>query len=74
MPERITKLRNYLINANFVGTQTFNSRNIAGDKMTTVYLNDGIMVDYCYHWGYLEIFGLTEEEYRLLSDILDIWD
>ena len=40
--------------------------------MTTIYEENGITVDYCRYYEYLEIFGLTDEEYRGLSDILDI--
>jgi len=70
--DRIEKLRQFLVGRGFKGTQTFDTRNIAGDLMTTVYDNDGITVDYCYHYEYLEIFGLSEEEYESLSDILNI--
>jgi hypothetical protein len=52
--------------------QAFDCQNFAGDPMATVYEEDGITVDECYYYGYLEIFGLTDEEYRGLSDILDI--
>lgn len=40
--------------------------------MTTIYEEDGITVDECHYYDYLEIFGLTDEEYLGLSDILDI--
>lgn len=48
------------------------NKNTAGDPMATVYEEDGITVDECCYYGYLEIFGLTDEEYQGLSDILDI--
>lgn len=35
--------------------------------MQNVYNQDGIKVDYCYYWDYLEIFGLTEEEFDDLT-------
>lgn len=41
----------------------FNTRNITGDTMTTIYTEDGITVDACYEWDYIEVFGLTEEEF-----------
>lgn len=68
--DKMTKLRMFLIENNYNGKQTFDTRNIVGDNMYTVYNNDGITVDYCYCYDYLEIFGLTEEEYRSLKDIL----
>jgi hypothetical protein len=35
--------------------------------METIYNEDGITVDYCYYYGYIEIFGLTDEEYKELE-------
>lgn len=70
--DRVEKLRNFLIEHDFKGTQTFNTRNIVGDRMVTVYAYGGITVDLCPHYGYLEIFGLSDEEYRSLSDMLDV--
>lgn len=66
------KLRQFLINEGYTGTQTFDCRNIVGDPMSNIYDEDGITVDFCYHYDYLEIFGLSDEEYASLSDILDI--
>lgn len=69
---RIEKLRKFLIEHDFKGTQTFDSRNPVGDRMVTIYEDDGITVDYCPYYEYLEIFGLSRKEYHSLSDILDI--
>lgn len=69
---KIEKLKNWLVKNGYKGMQTFNTRNIVGDEMETIYSEDGIVVDICYSWNYLEIFGLTKEEYQELSDILDI--
>jgi hypothetical protein len=68
--DKIGKLREFL--TDYRGIQTFNTRNIVGDRMNTIYDSDGIQVDICYGWDYLEIFGLTDEEYQSLSDILNI--
>ena len=46
------------------GIQMFDTRNICGDTMVNIYEEDGICVDYCFFWGYIEIFGLTEEEFE----------
>lgn len=70
--EAIKKLRDFIVNAGYKGMHTFDTRNIAGDSMTTIYDEDGITVDFCYSYDYLEIFGLTNEQYKSLSDILDI--
>ena len=59
------------------GIQMFNSRNLVGDEMTTIYDKDGITVDICYDWGYIEIFGLTDEEFETVANLYDdspLWD
>lgn len=43
--------------------QIFDSRNIIGDPMETVYSKNGVTIDECTYYGYLEIFGLTEEDF-----------
>lgn len=48
--------------------QTFDCRNIAGDDMQTIYEEDGITIDFCYTYSYIEIFGLTKAEYDELLD------
>lgn len=45
----------------------FDSRNIAGDTMTTIYAMDGLMIDYADNWDYFEVFGLTEEDFESLN-------
>ena len=70
--ERLNKLRRFLITKGYKGMQTFDNRNMAGDSMVTIYEEDGITVDYCPGYAYLEIFGLSNEEYHSLKDILDI--
>ena len=64
---KINKLKKFL-QENYPNMQAFDSRNITGDSMITVYDKDGIIVDYCYYWNYIEIFGLTDEEFDSLLD------
>lgn len=49
----------------------FNTRNIAGDAMTTIYEDDDLTIDICYHWSYFEVFGLTDEEFKELEKFYD---
>ena len=70
--EAIKDLRDFIVNGGYKGKQTFDCRGIAVDSMTTIYNSDGITVDFSYYYDYLEIFGLTDEQYKSLSDILDI--
>lgn len=67
--ERIKKLKTFLQN-NHPGIQAFDCRNWAGDYMEVVYVDesqdddeDDIVVEYAPHWDYLEIFGLTGDEF-----------
>lgn len=51
------------------GYQAFDSRNTVGDTMEPFYNKDGVQIDICYEYGYIEIFGLTEADFRSISDI-----
>lgn len=50
--------------------QAFNTRNIVNDFMINIYAKDCVYIDR--GSNYIEIFGLTEEEYKSLSDLLNI--
>lgn len=45
----------------------FNSRNVLGDGMITIYKNESLTIDICYNYAYFEVFGLTNEEFRELE-------
>ena len=45
----------------------FNCPNFAGDTIETIYDEDGLQVDICYHWAYFEVFGLTEAQFSDLK-------
>lgn len=64
---KIDKLKKFL-QENYPNEQAFNTRNFLGDNMETVYDEDGIVVDYCYDYEYIEIFGLTDVEFENLID------
>ena len=42
----------------------FNTRNIAGDFMATLFNGKYFTLDACYSWSYFELFGTTEEEFK----------
>ena len=50
------------------GYQAFDSRNIVGDTMEPFYNKDGVQIDICREWGYIEIFGLTWEAFISICD------
>ena len=45
----------------------FNSRNLVGDLMGTIYDKDGLTIDVCDGYSYFEVFGLTDEEFMELK-------
>ena len=50
----------------------FNTRNICGDSMTTLYDEDGLVIDACYYWSYFEVFGLTETDFDDLESFYNL--
>ena len=50
----------------------YNSRNIFGDPMTTVYRGNHLTIDICYPYAYFEVFGLSEKEFKELADFYEI--
>ena len=50
------------------GIQMFNTRNLVGDQMRTIYNEDGFVVDYCYGYEYIEVFCLSDEAFNRLDD------
>lgn len=45
----------------------FNTRNIVGDPMATIYDEDGLTIDICYQCSYFEVFGLSGKDFGELS-------
>ena len=49
----------------------FNTRNTVGDDMETIYKTELFTLDICYNWSYFEIFGTTDEEFKMLEQFYD---
>ena len=47
--------------------QAFNNKNVVGDITSTIYRNNGVTIDYCYSWDYIEIFGLSDRQFEILK-------
>ena len=45
----------------------FDSRNVVGDWMETIYNEDGLIIDICYNWSYFEVFGLDDKDFTELE-------
>lgn len=53
------------------GIQMFDTRNLVGDSMCTIYDKNGIVVGYCFMWEYIEIFGLTDEQFEHIENVIN---
>lgn len=49
----------------------YDCRNIVGDPMTTIYTDNGLMIDICYYYSYFEVFGLSNDEFKELAKFYD---
>lgn len=67
--EKLSKVVKFLCQEFPSGVQMFDTRNIVGDPMENIYSEDGIDIDYCYAYNYIEVFGLTEEEFIFLNQL-----
>ena len=46
----------------------FNTRNLVGDYMETIYCDGELQIDICRGWAYFEVFGLTDEDFEKLEE------
>lgn len=54
-------------NIDDAGCGIFDCRNTVGDRMATLYDEDGLTIDICYGWEYFEVFGLSDSEFIELA-------
>ena len=45
----------------------FDTRNIVGDPMITIYKDNNLTIDICYDYAYFEVFGLSKDEFNELE-------
>ena len=45
----------------------FRNKNQFGDPMETVYEENGVKIDVCFYYSYMEVFGLSDEEYKVID-------
>ena len=45
----------------------FDSRNMVGDPMLTIYEGESLTIDVCYDYSYFEVFGLSDTEFKELE-------
>lgn len=49
------------------GIRMFNIKKWVRDPMYTIYKKDGIVVEYCSRYEYIEVFGLSIKEFARLN-------
>lgn len=67
MNDKLEKLRAFILNDFPNGVQMFNTHNIAGDYMITIYEADGVTIMYAPHYDYIEVFGLSYRDFEQLN-------
>lgn len=67
--DRFYKLLNFLRNSNLLGMQVFNCESLVNDARECVYSENGIRVLVCYYWEYVEVLGISDEEFKAISTI-----
>jgi hypothetical protein len=45
----------------------FDTPNVAGDPMDTIYEDDSIIILGCHHYSYFEVFGLSGDDFDRLE-------
>lgn len=65
---RFQKLVDFLRKSDFLGMQVFDSESLVGDCRDLVYDEDGIEVYVCYYYDYVEILGLSKDEFNQLVE------
>ena len=45
----------------------FDSRNIVGDPMNSIYDDGELSIDICYYYSYFEVFGLSNDDFAELQ-------
>lgn len=49
----------------------YNTKNILGDPMTTIFNGKYFTLDICFYYSYFEVFGTTIEEFNELTKFYD---
>ena len=70
---RIESVIDFLKNRFPDGIQIFRTHNVVGDYLYPIYEEDDISIEYCPNYYYVEIFGLTSNEWQTLIQCGD-WD
>lgn len=62
------KVKNFLQEKFPEGIQMFRTHNLCNDAMVTIYQEDNIVIEHCSDWEYIEVFGLSRDEFLKLEE------
>ena len=65
---RLARLKEVLRDNDLFGEQCFDCETLIGDHRETIYDEDGITVLVCYDYEYVEILGLSADEYQSITE------
>ena len=54
-------------NYEYANCGIFNTPNIMGDPMATIYRGNELIIDICFYYSYFEVFGLSKDEFNELE-------
>ena len=69
---KMQKLREFIKAYGLTGIQTFPVQSLNPGETALVYNEDGVIIFHSWYYEYIDIIGLTKDEYQSLSDVLDI--
>jgi len=67
MNNKVGFVRDFLLEVFPDGIQMFNSKNNAGDFMIDIFDEYGVTIQFVPHYEYVEVFGLSNEEFAQLN-------
>lgn len=67
--DRFHKLLVFLRNSDLLGMQVFHTESLVNDVRECIYSEDEIRVLVCYYWNYVEVLGISDEEFKAISTI-----
>lgn len=72
MMDKMQKLREFIKGYGLTGIQTFSVRSLNPGETIQIYDEDGVKIFVSWYYRYIDIIGLTKDEFQSLADVLDI--
>lgn len=72
MIDKMQKLREFIKSYGLTGIQAFPVRSMIPGETIRIYNEDGIKIFHSWYYEYIDIIGLSKDEFHSLADVLDI--